>query len=645
MPSKKNARKRKGASVPHQKTAAAKETEAGSPESTSKAAGWLFPLVPVVIAAAASVNSLWNDFATDDLQQVLANNFIKRLSNLPHAFTTSVWAFANGDVVFSVDSYYRPLFSALFCINHALFGTIPFGWHLVNVLIHVGVTFLVFVVIKDLTQQRSLLSSASASLFAVHPTHAESVAWTSGVTDPLMALFLLPSFLFYVKWRRNGNRALLSLSLLLYFFALLTKETSLALPIVVTGYELLYERRSKLWSSLANATARGAIFVPPTLVYFAMRYNALHSLLFTGGSRFPSHWGLLTAPTAVLKYLKLMLVPIGYSYQHLTRFVTNPFQAAFFGPVAVIALITAALLRFGSKEVKFGMLWFIAFLLPSLAAISQFDQEYVVQERYLYLPSIGFCFVFALGIEWLRGRSLDRVQGRVLAPVLTVVLIAIWATAYVVNNHVWRDSISVYKNTVAKAPDSAEAHCTLSRAYYETGRAREAQIEADRALELDPDLGMTYLNLSYYAHRSGRMNQAISYLEQGASTIPASPLTRHSLGTIYLNLALLLAQKPDLPGAEEAYEKSIDVSPRAVGWYYAGQFYYDQSRYNEAREMFEKARDRVPRWFAPIHLKLAQVYDRLGRDDLAKLAYQRFLEVAPPGDENRADAERKLKRL
>jgi tetratricopeptide (TPR) repeat protein len=604
---------------------------------------WL-ALVGPIIAFAASANSLWNNFATDDLQQVLGNDFIKKLSNLPHAFTTSVWAFSGGDIVFSVDSYYRPLFSSLFCINYALFGTVPFGWHLVNVLSHVGVTALVFVVVKELTGRRTL-SALSAALFAAHPTHAESVAWVSGVTDPLMGLLLLPAFLFYLRYRKNPRGMLLALSMTFYFVALLAKETSLALPIVIAGYELLSLQDGLRWSGLKRAIRGAALFIAPTIVYFLMRYAALNSLLLTNGPRFPSHWGIQTAPLALLKYLWLMFVPWGYSYQHLTRFVTGPLQLSFVVPLLGVVALAAGVVLVKSKEFKFGVLWFIALLLPSLAAISQFDQEYVVQERYLYLPSIGISLVVALGIEWLSDRPLGSVPGRIVAGAITVVLILVWGAAFAVNNHVWRDSISVYRNCVAKAPQSAEAHCILSRAFYETGRAREADVEARRALELDPQLGMTYLNLSYYAKRADKIDEAIGYLRQGASRVAPGPLTRHSLGTIYLNLALLLAQKQDLAGAEAAYQKSIEVSPRAVAWYYAGQFYYDQNRYELAREMFEKARDRVPGWFAQIHLKLAQVYDRLGMGDLAKTSYQRFLEVATPQDQDRADAERKLKRL
>src|SRR6185295_3946089 len=78
----------------------------------SQADGWrgIYAFVPGIVALITSINSLWNYFASDDLQQVLGNTFIRRFSNIPASFTTSVWSFTAADVVFTVDSYFRPIF-------------------------------------------------------------------------------------------------------------------------------------------------------------------------------------------------------------------------------------------------------------------------------------------------------------------------------------------------------------------------------------------------------------------------------------------------------------------------------------------------------------------------------------------------------
>src|SRR5215208_520725 len=81
----------------------------------------IYALVPVAIALVAYLNTLSNGFAIDDISQ-LNNAFIKKLSNLPFAFTGRAWALATEDVVLSLGSYYRPFLNVLFTINYALFG-------------------------------------------------------------------------------------------------------------------------------------------------------------------------------------------------------------------------------------------------------------------------------------------------------------------------------------------------------------------------------------------------------------------------------------------------------------------------------------------------------------------------------------------
>src|SRR5262249_8963714 len=157
-----------------------------------------------------------------------------------------------------------PLFSAFFTINYALFGTQAWGWHLANVLVHAGVAVLVYFAVKEITD-RAPLAILTAALFAVHPVHAESVAWTSGITDPLMALFLLPAFSFYVRARRTGRAGFMLLASVLYLLSLLSKETALALPVVIAGCELFYWKAGRAKERI-DAMSRLALLGAPTLV-------------------------------------------------------------------------------------------------------------------------------------------------------------------------------------------------------------------------------------------------------------------------------------------------------------------------------------------------------------------------------------------
>ena len=586
-------------------------------------------LIPPVIALLASINSLWNYFASDDLEQVLGNNFIKQFSNLPAAFTTSVWSFTTADIVFTVDPYFRPLFTSLFTLNYALFGNTPWGWHLINILIHAGATLLVFAVSKEIAE-RDWVAALAATLFAVHPAHSESVAWVSGITDPLMVLLLLPSFYFYLRFRKNGAGYLLGCSLAFFFLALLSKETAVALPVIVAYCEIFhFKGDDSITKRLLRASKIVGLFVIPIAAYLVMRYQALGTLVFGGEPRYPLLPSLLTLPLAILKYLGLMFIPWGYSYQHYTDFVETAGSVGFLAPFALVLLIVAGVILLKSKVVTFGAVWFIVMLAPALAALRQFEPAYLLQERYLYAPSIGICLAIALGIERLAARDWFGVRGRVVAAGASVLLIVIWGTVFMRQNRVWDDTVTVYKNSVAVSPRAPIAQVLLSRSYYDAGRPREAEAAARAALDLDPHCATAYLNLSYYARMSGKLDKACEYLENGISAVPEGTMTRHDLATMYLNLGLLYGQRKMFELGEQKMLRSIQISPRPVAWYYTGQFYFDQGRFEDARAMYEQTVGQVPRWFATIHLRLGLTYEALGNMPRAEAEFEKYLELAP----------------
>lgn len=618
-----------------------------SPASTSESVKWrgIYALVPILLALLTSINTLWNYFASDDLEQVLNNPFIKHFRNLTAAFTRSVWSFTAVDIVFTVDQYFRPVFTSLFILNYALFGTAPWGWHLVNVLIHASVTLFVFMVARELTE-RKWVAGLTAGLFAVHPAHAESIAWVSGVTDPLMTLLLLPAFYFYLRFRKRGTWYLLVSALGLFFLALLTKETAIAMFVMVAYCELWHFKGNDAFiRRLVGASKILSLFAIPTVVYILMRYNALGGKLFSGEPRYPLIPSLLTVPLAFLKYVGLMLIPWGYSYQHYTAFAETAGSPLFLWPLAMLAAIGISLAKLKSRLMTFAVVWFVVMLGPALAALRSFEPAYLIQERYLYAPSIGICLAIALGIEGLATRGWSGSRGRVIATAVATLLMLLWAGVFIRQNRVWDDTVTVYKNSVAVSPREPLAHVLLSRSYYEAGRPREAEAEARAALALDPRCANGYLNLSYFARTSGKLDKACEYLEQGISAVPEGIVTRYDLATMYLNLGLLYGQRKMFERGEENLLRSIEIVPRPVAWYYTAGFYAEQGRFEDARAMYEKTIAQVPRWFAPVHMRLGLTYEALRDTQRAELEYERFLELASPDAPEREGIGKRLAEL
>ena len=585
---------------------------------------------PAALAFLASLNSLWNGWVADDFTQIVTSVPLRKLSNIPLSFVTSVWSYATADSVVTVDSYYRPLFMTLFTINYAIAGLAPWAWHLINVLIHTAVTLLVFVTIRELTS-RPAIAVLTAALFAVHPVHAESVAWVSGITDPLMSLFFLPAFLFYLRFHKTRRGVLFGLTILFYLVALFAKETALALPLLIAYCEIFHFREASLGERFKRAVLLPSLLVPPTILYIVIRYIALNGILFGTGPQYPFSYALKTIPLATLKYLKLMSLPWGQSYQHYTEFVTSIATREFLLPLVGVCLVIAALSYLRSRMMWFGAVWFILVLAPALLAMRQFDREYLLQDRYLYIPSIGFCLAAALLIDKLNDR-----WGLKLSATIAIVLILVFGAANVRQNRMWKDGETIFANCVDTDPGSAEAHLSLGRIYFESGRVRDGEEHVRRALELAPGNPSPYLLLSFFAHQRGKLDQSNEYIERGIAAVSETPVTRFKLATLHLNLALLYGETRNLEVEEYQLLKSIEIWPRATGWFHAGQFYLEQARYQEAMTMFEKARSNVPEKFSQIHLKLGQTYDRLGQTENARAEYQRFLELAPDAPESAA---------
>jgi tetratricopeptide (TPR) repeat protein len=287
----------------------------------------------------------------------------------------------------------------------------------------------------------------------------------------------------------------------------------------------------------------------------------------------------------------------------------------------------------------YSAVWFILLLAPALAGMRQFDQEYLLQDRYLYLPSIGFCFAVALILRRLAGSL-----GKRAATVIVVVLLAAYSAADVRQNRMWRDGRTIFENCVETDPNSAEAHLSLGRIYFEAGRIREGDEHAVKALDLAPASPSPYLLLSYFARINGKLDKSIEYLERSIAAVRETPITRFKLATIHLNLGLFKVQTKEYEEAERHMLRSLEIWPRATGWLNIGQFYFDQGRYEQALAMFEQARSTIPERYSTIHLKLGQTYDKLGRAASARVEYERFVELAPDAAES-ASVKTRLSKL
>ena len=262
----------------------------------------------------AYLNTLWFTFVHDDRFQIQGNTWLRSWKYLPRYFTADVWAFEHP--VFR-GTFYRPIFLVWFRLQYLAFGLNAWGWHLCTVLCHVGVTLLVYFTAERLLEDR-LAALFTALIFGLHPTHAEGVAWVSGVTEPLFALFLFASYLCYLKKRAEPQRARIYLvgSLVLYTLACLSKETAVVLPFIIFACELVWSKGSgdngwNEWRArLLDAVKVVAPYFGLFVVYMGARMFALQGFQNTKEPHsFLSMF--LTWPSVFWFYIQHMFGPRG----------------------------------------------------------------------------------------------------------------------------------------------------------------------------------------------------------------------------------------------------------------------------------------------------------------------------------------------
>jgi protein O-mannosyl-transferase len=503
----------------------------------------------VAVSALVYANSLGGEFLFDDAEQIVNNQQIHSWWNLLHAFKSDVWSFTSGKVTTVVPPpYYRPLFTVYFTVGYKLFGLWEPGWHLLNLLVHTSATVLVYRVLRRMSGS-VIVAGFAALLFGVHPAHVESVSWISGIPDPLAALFYLPALLWYVRHRQEGRGGRwLALSIAFFALSLLCKETAIVLPAVLLAWELAHGGGGGLAARLKNALMRVAPYVAVALLYLPLRYAVLGKF----GWKHPymtnvPDWAIwMTVPQVVVRYLQHLAAPFDLSLYYGTSFVRGAADVGFVVPALVLLALAALLWLFRRRLGAQGWVALVMLFAPLLPVLNLkvFHQEYIVQDRYLYLPSVGFCYLVALLLTRLAFRR------RTLALALGALLLVGYGVGTILQNRIWHDGVALWSRAVAHAPDIAPSHYNLGIAHARHGDHAAAREEFLTAARLDPQVAAVHNNLALAQDRLGDEAGAIASLERALALNPQLHEARNNLGTI-------LFRRREYGRAREQFEQAL----------------------------------------------------------------------------------------
>lgn len=595
----------------------------------------------------AFANTLSNDFAYDDQTQILQNEFIKDLRNAPKAMVTETWFWRvqqdkdPGKQDKPSTPYYRPIFVLYLMLGWHLFGTSAVGWHLINILLHMTVVYFVFVVLEKVTRDVRLAAIASV-LFAVHPLRSESVAWISGVTDLLLAAFLIPSFLLYLRYREQGKPKHLVGALGLFLLAAFTKEPALALPIFIAVYEVLIaDQGNPLRVRVKRALLFGASFFVLAAFYFCVRLYVLgfffNDLSFRS---YPRHQIFLTIPLVIWKYIGLLLWPYNLSLFHETILVKSPLDFHFWLPAVGLIVLAYGLWRLRSSTVaRFAALWFAINLLPVLN-LSAFGLEFLVQERYVYIPSIGFSLLVAMALSRLPVDRWFAVRSRRTALAVVVALVAIVLTGKTLaQNTVWKDDLTLWNYGVEAAPDQPMSHYILAHKYIDHRDPEMAIEELEAYMRLKQDNLIVLSNLAA-AHLVSYQNQAAvnpgtadrahldraaALCEKGLAINDRQPTLWDTLGTVYTSETSL----KNYDRALACFDRALQLQPEnGMVNFHLGATLAKQGNDEGAIHYLEEARSLQPD-LPDVYKFLAYIYRSKGQNQVAVDYLTRYLKLQP----------------
>ncbi len=549
-----------------------------------------------IVSVLPYVGVLRNDFAYayDDKAQILDNPCVHNIHLLGQTLTRPIWQILGAQ---PLAGYYRPVSTIAFLICYQLFGARAAGFHLLSLLLNAGVVLLLFGVAARLfTDRRAAL--AAATIYALLPVHVEVVAWISASMDLEMTLFYLLAFWCFLSLEdRNGARAFwmsagMSVS---YACALLSKEPAVTLPVLATLYEHFYrcdraqtfwrqklQRYGPMWLVCAGyALVRVKIFGefahPPGLHPLSLPHMFLSALALVG------------------EYFGLLLLPIRLSALYVFQASTGIDGGVLIGAfIVLVSAVIFAILWKHMRPVSFPILWFFMTLAPVLDA--RWMGQYVLADRYLYLPSAGFCLLagwagVALWQMAERGSALRTAM--TAAACLVAALCVLRISTRVLD---WQNDITILSQASAMARGDYRIHDGMAQAYWLRGDASDAEREWRQTLQLDPTNAAALASLGAICAQEKRFDQAIPLLERSLALNPNNANAHLDLGAAY-------AETGKVDSAEEQFRAAIALSPMNFNAHnLLGKLYFDSQRFAEAAYQFHQSLGCEPNLAAYDHL-------------------------------------------
>ncbi|MBN2537719.1 tetratricopeptide repeat protein [candidate division WOR-3 bacterium] len=580
-------------------------------------------------------------FVWDDLTLITGNRLLAD-SGPWELFGRGFWAGAPDAPGGPALAYYRPLANLSFWADLKIAGANPGWFHLVNVILNALVAVLVALVVWELLHS-GVWAGLAGLFFAAHSAHVESVAFVSGRTDLLLALFVTAGAFALLRSLRTRKPGWLAVVPFACAAALLSKETAVLFPVLVAVAPLLtrtgYPRRYWLMVSSVLAITAG---------YLVLRAWAVGAVV-PAAEPAPFIGRMLEVANTFGLYVRMFLWP----FNHRVKFPLDP---AFATPrpetiVALLFVVSLPLLALRRRfwVVLWGYVWTIIFVLPVTNIVALGPQA---AERLLYLPSVGLTVA---GVTLLSRAFASASRMRRAAAALLLVFAAVLAWDSLRRSPVWRDEPRLFSAMVRESPNAPSAWTNLANVVRDE-HPDSALALYDRALRLDQGHVRSHINAGILASQTGDHRRAIHHLRSADELEPGSARVLSNLGLAFLasgepesalvhldravaadphspavlvNRAAALAALGQTAEAGHQLRGALEVDPGFVPGLLALAAHHEAlANHDSAAAALERAARHQPR-DPSIHNRLGTMLVCLGDSSRAARHYERALELDP----------------
>lgn len=516
----------------------------------------------ILVTIVSFYPTLFNGIVNYDDDSVIFNNPIItnfKVSDLLTIFTSGV------------GGNYHPLTTISFIINYKLAGNSPFSFHLINLILHLLNTILVFLFIRKLTNNNFKITLVTVLFFCIHPMHVESVAWIVERKDLLFAFFYLLTLLFYLKYLNNKNLKTYILFTVTGILSLLSKPAAVTLPVILVLID--YFLNGKI--HLKNFLNKIPLFLSAILIGLAtiaiQKEDAIGKI-----NDFSFFTRIGNASYALTSYVIKSIVPSNFSVMH--PFPKNSFLDNF---KLVSATIFLGLMLFfffkkwhKNKYIVFGILFFVI----NLVLVLQFFSvgRAIIAERYTYLPYLGI--FFSIGHIWSNAKTSILTKKAINIGLLIFTVYCMFSTWN--QSKVWKTSNTLWTKVIKEYPEDWYAYIGRGNYYRDTNNLQLAISDYTKAITLNPNNFKNYFN-------RGDAYRALKKYKEAITDYNSAIAINPSFANAYINRGQYYYESKDVQNALKDFNTAIKLNNKLEEAYNnRGNLFLSLQRNEEAIEDF-----------------------------------------------------------